>query len=186
MEMLRKLRREANGTEIVEFAVVVPVLFAVLLAIFYFGRAYNVYGTVTQAAMQGARAAVVSSCATCGNAPLGAAQIATQVVGPTLQASHLDVTQVKPLSPAPSLCPCGSPACGSPVACDPAGTGATPSICVQQNVILTTTASATQACGTSVSFYYPYSFNLIDLPLPMETFSLQLKATAEMQTENNQ
>ena len=35
-------------------------LFMVVLGIFFFGRAYNIYGTITQAAQQGARAAVVT------------------------------------------------------------------------------------------------------------------------------
>ena len=45
------------------------------------------------------------------------------------------------------------------MACDPAGVSATPSICVQQNINLTATAG-NQQCGTSVSFQYPYGFNL--------------------------
>lgn len=170
---------DTAGAEIAEAAAVLPVLFTVLLAIFFFGRAYNINGTIAQAAMQGARAAVVPACATCGNAPLTAAQIATNYVGPALQASHLDPAAVTPMNP--TACACGSVACGTTIACDPGGTGATPSICVQQNVILNTTAGASQACGTSVSFQYPYNFNL-----PFQAFTLNLKATAQMQTENNQ
>ena len=170
---------DASGAEIAEAAAVLPVLFTVLLAIFFFGRAYNINGTIAQAAMQGARAAVAPGCATCGNAPLTAAQIATTYVGPALQASHLNPGAVQAMNP--TACACGSVACGTTVACDPGGTGATPSICVQQNVILNNTAGATQACGTSVSFQYPYNFDL-----PFQSFTLNLKATAQMQAENNQ
>lgn len=179
MRAFKTLLQETNGAEIAETAAVLPVLFMVVLAIFLFGRAYNIYGTITQAAMQGARAAVVTDCATCTNTAPTAAQIATNYVGPTLKASHLDVNAVIPGSP--SACACGSVACGVTVACDPAGTGATPSICVQQNVALTPTASATQSCGTVVSFQYPYNFEL-----PYERFALNLKASAQMQTENQQ
>lgn len=179
MTTLKKILVGTQGAEIAEAAAVLPVLFAVLLAIFFFGRAYNIYGTITQAAQQGARAAVASNCATCGNAPLTAAQIATNYVAPTLLASHLNPAQVTPLNPI--ACQCGSVGCATTVACDPAGTGAIPSICVQQNVALNNTASTTQACGTSVSFQYPYAFNL-----PFQQFSLQMKATAQMQGENNQ
>jgi TadE-like protein len=179
MKTLKRILRDNGGAEIAETAAVLPVLFSVLLAIFFFGRAYNIYGTITQAAMQGARAAVAPACATCGNVPLTADLIATNYVGPALQASHLNPAQVTPL--APVACQCGSVGCGTPVACDPAGTGAIPSICVQQNVILTNTAGTTQSCGTSVSFQYPYAFDL-----PFHQFSLQMKATAQMQGENNQ
>ena len=179
MRGVKAVLLDTSGAEIAEAAAVLPVLFTVMLAIFFFGRAYNVNGTIAQAAMQGARAAVAPACATCGNLPLTADQIAINYVGPTLQASHLNPGNVVPLSPV--ACLCGTVGCGTPVACDPAGTGATPSICVQQNVILTNTAGATQACGTSVSFQYPYNFNL-----PFQTFTLNLKATAQMQAENNQ
>jgi Flp pilus assembly protein TadG len=181
MTTLKKILVDTRGAEIAEAAAVLPVLFAVLLAIFFFGRAYNIYGTITQAAMQGARASVATSCATCGNAPLGADLVATQYVAPALQASHLNPAYVTYTQP--NLCACGTasgPGCTA-VTCDGAGTGAVPSICVQRNVTLTTTASTTQACGTSVSFQYPYNFNL-----PFQQFSLQLKADAEMQGENNQ
>jgi Flp pilus assembly protein TadG len=179
MQAFKTLLRETSGAEIAETAAVLPVLFMVVLGIFFFGRAYNIYGTITQAAQQGARAAVVTDCATCTNTAPTAAQIATNYVGPALQASHLNTAAVTP--GAPVACQCGSVACGTTVACDPAGTGATPSICVQQNVILTTTAGATQACGTAVSFQYPYNFNL-----PFESFTLNMKASSQMQAENQQ
>jgi Flp pilus assembly protein TadG len=176
MKSVKRILLGTSGAEIAETAVVLPILFTILLGIFFFGRAYNIYGTITQAAMQGARAAVAPQCATCGNLALPADQIATNVIAPVLQASHLDPARVQVLTPA--ACACGSVACGSSVACDPAGVSATPSICVQQNVTLSTTAGA-QQCGTSVAFQYPYGFNL-----PFQSFTLQLKATAQMRGEN--
>ena len=176
MGTIRRLLWGTTGSEIAEAAVVLPILFSVLLGVFYFGRAYNIYGTITQAAMQGARAAVAPACATCGSTPLTAAQIATNVVGPVLQASHLNTAAVQSLQPA--ACPCGSVTCGSPVACDPGGLSATPSICVQQNVNLTSTAG-NQQCGTSVAFQYTYGFDL-----PFQKLSLDMKATAQMRGSN--
>jgi TadE-like protein len=189
MGFIRFMLRETTGTEIAEAAVVLPVLFAVILGLFYFGRAFNIYGTITQAAQRGARAAVATDCATCTNTAPTAAQIATQVVGPALQASHLNPAAVVPGPGIPTACQCGSVACGSTVACDPAGIGATPSICVQQNIILTNPANPTQACGTSVTFQYPYSFQILNSAAPPFTpqkFNLQLKAAAQMRAENNQ
>ena len=176
MKSFKRILLGTDGAEIAETAVVLPVLFTVLLGVFFFGRAYNIYGTITQAAIQGARAAVAPACATCGNLALPADQIATNVIAPVLQASKLDPALVQALSPI--ACACGSVACGSTVACDPAGVAATPSICVQQNVALSTTGTA-QQCGTSVSFKYPYGFNL-----PFQSFTLQMKASAQMRGEN--
>ena|ERR1700720_3927548 len=55
------------GAEIVEFAFAGPVLLTLLLGIMWLGRAYSVYEGITQAAREGARYAVLPSCATCGN-----------------------------------------------------------------------------------------------------------------------
>ena len=168
MKLVKRILVGTAGAEIAETAVVLPLLFTVLLGIFFFGRAYNIYGTITQAAMQGARAAAAPSCATCTNQTPTADQIATNIVAPVLQASHLDPARVQVLTPA--ACACGSVACGSAVA--------TPSICVQQNVNISTSGGASQ-CGTSVAFQYPYGFNL-----PFQSFTLQMKATAQMRVEN--
>ena len=171
MENWKSLLRSTSGTEIVEAAAVLPVLFALLLGIFYFGRAYNIYGTLTQAAQQGARAAVAPTCASCGSATLTSDQIATTVVGPVLQASKVNVNQVSSLQQ--NLCACGTISCGgAPVACD--NSAAAPIICVQRNVSL----GSAQQCGTAVSFQYPYGFNL-----PYQSITLNLKASAQMQSE---
>ena len=61
----RCLARDTRGTEIAEMAVVLPLLFMLLMGIFWFGQAFRVYGTLTQAARAGARAAVAPVCATC-------------------------------------------------------------------------------------------------------------------------
>ncbi len=50
-----------NGAAAVEMAVVAPILFAVVLAIFEFGRAFMVGQIVTDAAREGARQAAVGS-----------------------------------------------------------------------------------------------------------------------------
>jgi Flp pilus assembly protein TadG len=178
MRPVKRILFGTEGAEIAETAVVLPVLFTVLLGVFFFGRAYNIYGTITQAAIQGARAAVAPACATCGNTTPTADQIATNVIAPVLQASKLDPALVQPLTPTPTACACGSVACGSTVACDAAGVSATPSICVQQNIALSN-SGGTQQCGTAVSFRYPYGFNL-----PFQSFTLQMKASAQMRGES--
>src|SRR5215467_16106012 len=64
----RKLRRVRNcGAELVEMALVLPLLLTLLIGVFWAARAYNIYETITRAAREGARVAVAPTCATCGN-----------------------------------------------------------------------------------------------------------------------
>jgi len=180
MSKLIHFLRDSHGAEIAELAAVLPVLFTVLLAVFFFGRAYNIYGTLNQAALQGARAAVAPTCATCGNTPLPADQIATNYVAPVLKASGIDPASITYV--APTSCQCGSAGCGTTITtCDALGTAANPSICVQRDIALNSTAGTPQACGTLVTFQYTYTFNL-----PFTPFSIPIKGTAQMRQEDQQ
>jgi hypothetical protein len=60
--VLRRLGMEQRGTAMVEFALVTPLLFGLLIAILDFGQALNYYNQQTQLVGLGARAAVVSRC----------------------------------------------------------------------------------------------------------------------------
>lgn len=76
----RNLRRRGeHGAELVEMAIVLPLLLTLLIGIFWGARAYNIYETITRAAREGARVAVVPSCATCGNAFPSSATVQTAV-----------------------------------------------------------------------------------------------------------
>jgi len=55
----RTVKRAEAGQSLVEFAIVLPVLLALVIGIFEFGRAWNVYQVITNAAREGARTAVV-------------------------------------------------------------------------------------------------------------------------------
>ena len=55
--------RSEAGQSLVEFAIVLPVLLAVVIGIFEFGRAWNVYQVITNAAREGARRGVVGTTA---------------------------------------------------------------------------------------------------------------------------
>jgi Flp pilus assembly protein TadG len=70
---------DSSGAEIAEAAIVLPLVFMLLLGIYWFGRAYNIYATITYAAREGARAATASSSATLGNTALTPDQVATRV-----------------------------------------------------------------------------------------------------------
>jgi hypothetical protein len=168
---------DTQGTEIAEAAVVLPLMFTMLLGVLWVGRAYNVYATMNHAAREGARAAANSDCATCTNQVLPADQIAVNYVAPILRASRLDPKLVPTATP-PNFCPCGSPTCGTPVACDSAGTSAVPSICVQYDVDIGEPAYNPRSCGTAVSFQYPFQFPLPFAPPGVPNFMMRTQAQA--------
>lgn len=57
---MKRIERGEQGQAAVEFAIVLPLLLILMIAIFEFGRAYEVYHAVTDAARLGARSAVVA------------------------------------------------------------------------------------------------------------------------------
>ena len=172
---------DTRGSEIAEFAVVVPLLFMFLMAIFWFGQAYSVYGTLTQASRAGARAAVAPVCATCGTST--PTQNAVAAVTSAMTASHLSTAQLQPLvswTP-PALCKCGTNC--TPVGCDPL---ATINACVQPNVQLSSPATAPGGmgtCGTSVSMRYKYPFHFSIPFTNLDLNTITLPGQAEMRAE---
>ena len=179
-----------GGSEIAEAALVLPLMFMILLGIFWFGQAFRIYGTLTHAAREGARAAVAPACSTC--ASLNAAQSAQNAynaVQNALLAAKLDPGQLKMPTAVPSLCGCGSASssCSQSVTCDP--TVAAKNVCVQENVQLSySSLNGAGTCGTSVSFRYkyPYHFYLPCTPQPCTSLDLRnltLPAQAEMRIE---
>jgi Flp pilus assembly protein TadG len=59
MHLVRRFRRDRRGQALVEFALVVPLLLIMVMAIIDFGRAWNLHQTITDAAREGARTAVI-------------------------------------------------------------------------------------------------------------------------------
>jgi Flp pilus assembly protein TadG len=76
------------GAEVVEMAFVLPILLTLLIGIFWGARAYETYVAITRAAREGARVAVVPSCASCGNAFPSTATIQAAIDG-VLAANNL-------------------------------------------------------------------------------------------------
>src|SRR6202043_3570180 len=128
--ILRRLAAETGGAEIAEAAAVLPLMFMILLGIFWFGQAFSIYGAITRAAQEGARAGAAPYCAVCGNNTL--TQYKTNAVNTTkavLISSKLDPTQAQYPTTPPVLNSCIS---GDPVFCPTGG-----NICVQAPVELT-------------------------------------------------
>jgi len=171
---LRRLVSETRGAEIAEAAAVLPIMFMMILGIFWFGQAFSIYGTITRAAQDGARAAAAPYCITCTstNTP---SQNAYNAVQSVLNAAHLNSGQIIPLTswtpPAPVDC-----SSGSAVSCTNTG-----NVCVQNHVKLSQTSGSGAVCGVSVSFAYPYRFWLPFTTLNNQ--SIQLKAVAQVRME---
>lgn len=178
--------RSEQGSEVAEAAVVLPILFFVLISIYWFGAAFNTYGAINHAAREGARTAAVPTCASCPTAgSLAGTGLPSDttvgiVISDAMVAAHLDPTQAQPLIPSPTPVFCTG---AQPAGCTTApGGGASGSgfyIC--RNVVLNQNSSPPQpqTCGTIVSFQYPFQMNL-----PFSSLSNQpimLNGVAEVQ-----
>jgi hypothetical protein len=192
MKKFLQLVASADAQEIAELAIVLPILFALILAVFSFGRAYNIYATITRAAQDGARIAAAPLCSTCGtnsctfngtsvSTAFPCDNVITDAVNTALSASRLDPSKVTYVTPASTTgCPTGvSSTCTQP------SLGSAGAISVCRNVALNTdpstnTNSSFQACGTIVSFQY--SFDFLDIPL-LHINPIQIPASAQVRME---
>ncbi|MGH9495394.1 MAG: TadE family protein [Candidatus Sulfotelmatobacter sp.] len=178
-EIASRLACDTRGAEIAEAAAVLPLMFMVLLGIFWFGQAFSIYGAITRAAQEGARAGSVPYCVTCaGNSTLAQMETnASSAVQNALQSSRLNPTLAKYPAPSPALLSCG--ANPVPVACDAT---ASSNVCIQAPVQLTKGAGATNLCGVSVSLRYPFRFWLPFTSINNQT--IWISASARVRREN--
>lgn len=146
--------KEESGAELVEAALVLPLLLVLLLGIVTFGRAYNTYQTITRAAREGAKAAVLTPCADstyCSGATnYTATDIWNNFVDPVLQSDNLDTAKI---------------------------TNNT-----IKYVQLDPDDSTPHVCGIQLTFQYPYTFSLPFTGLNLST--INLKTTVRMRLEN--
>lgn len=176
-KIFRKLAVETRGAEIAEAAAVLPLMFMMLLGIFWFGQAFSMYGTITRAAQEGARAGAAPYCSTCTTG-LSPAQNAFNAVQASLTISKLDPNKAQWPTPVPSLNSCNIVL--PPVGCSNAST----KVCVQTAVQLTYTNvnGAAGVCGISVSFQYPYQFWLPFTSLNKQQILLNASARVRLET----
>ncbi|MFZ0861663.1 MAG: TadE/TadG family type IV pilus assembly protein [Candidatus Sulfotelmatobacter sp.] len=169
--ILRRLAAETRGAEIAEAAAVLPLMFMILLGIFWFGQAFSIYGAITRAAQEGARAGAAPYCATCTSAnPL--ATNAVNAVTTAMVASKLDPTLTRFPVPAPVFTPCGT-----------SWASASTKIDVQAPVLLKNSGSANGVCGVSVSFQYPFQFWLPFASLNKQKIWITASARVRMETQ---
>ena len=177
----------AQGSEIAETAMILPLFFMLFLAIFWFGEAFSIYGTLAHATRLGAEAAVNPPCTTC-TATTTAAQNAQAAVYSALAASHLSKnnlviwTGASPKWTAPPLCACpSSTSAGCTTATCDASIG---DVCVRNIQLSYTAQKGMGVCGTSVSVRYQIPFSL---PIPQTALDLSkflLPGQAQMRAES--
>ena len=182
LKIMHRLGR-ADGAEIAEAALVLPLVFMFLLGIVWFGRAFQIYSTITQAAQRGAVMAARPTCATCpspgdnwnGTNFPGNTTVENSVFS-VMDASSLDRSQVRMYFPVLPNCP-NTP----PLPPNPGCTTTANNVTICRSVQLNGIATPPQ-CGTVVSFQYPFQFNLPFTSLNMQ--SIVLKAQAQSRMEN--
>jgi Flp pilus assembly protein TadG len=176
---VRRLAVETRGAEIAEAAAVLPLMFMMLLGIFWFGQAFSIYGAITRAAQEGARAGAAPYCSTCPNNSLtNYTTNAIQAAKTAMTTAKLDPTQAKYPSPDPALFDCLAT-----TATKTCSSGGDPNLCVQAPVLLTDINTGQNGvCGISVSFQYPFQFWL-----PFTSLNKQriwITASARVRMEN--
>ena len=165
--IVRNIAKDTRGTEIVESAFVLPIVFMFVIGVIWFGLVFLIYGTLAQGTRAGAEAAVAPVCATCGTTPSAAASAQTAVYN-ALAAAHLNKSNLVPwggTSPkwtppiAVRLRQCDTASCGTAVTCD----STISDVCVQEPVQLSyPSQGGAGTCGVSVSarYQYPYHFSI--------------------------
>ncbi|MGH9512506.1 MAG: TadE/TadG family type IV pilus assembly protein [Terriglobales bacterium] len=171
------LSRDESGQELVEAALVLPILCMVLFAIFWFGRAFNINSTLERAARAGLQTASLSTCASCGNTlPAPPYTPVVTSIKAILQNDHLNTGNITTYSP-PYACN-ATPSCtttgnvqictGVPLTCGAASCQSPPVAC-----------GAGAAFGTRVSFGYQF-----DVPLPIVNLpGFTISASAQSEPE---
>ncbi len=178
-KVVRQLGRETRGAEIAEAAAVLPLMFMMLLGIFWFGQAFSIYGAITRAAQEGARAGSLPYCATCAgaNTLTQYSLNAVAAIDSALIAAKLDPTQAKYPATDPNLLSCTD---GTPRSC---GSGNSMTYCIQAPIQLTNSGlGATGLCGVSVSFRYPYRFWLPFTNVNKQIFWISASSRVRMET----
>lgn len=146
--------RSESGAEAVEFALVLSILMVLLLGMVVFGRAFDVYQTITRAAREGAREAVLTECATCAD-PTSSGYTATNIeidfVDPVLKAASLDPSKVQNYAETIGWL-------------DPSDT-------------------PPQECGITISFTYPYTLELPFTTLDFMTVNIPAHVQMRMEDQ---
>jgi hypothetical protein len=91
-------RRRSRGQALVEFALVIPLVILLFMGLFDFGRAIFAYNSLSNAAREGARLAIVDQTVVAG-IPVAATEAASQATGLGLVPSDVTAVRVSYLLP---------------------------------------------------------------------------------------
>jgi TadE-like protein len=177
MRRLARILRGDGGAEIAEAAMVLPLVFMLLMGIVWFGRAFNIYSTITQAAQRGAVTAARPACATCpapvdGWNDFPGDDAVDNAIFSVLRASSIDPSQII-AAKAVTYPHCPAPAPSG-------GCATTKKITVCRSVVLNANTDPPQ-CGTIVSFEYPFQFFLPFTSLSMQQINLAAAGQSRME-----
>ncbi len=131
-----------DGAEIAEFAIVLPILFFLVLAMFWVGQAYNISNNLNKAATDGLAMALKNTCASCGNTAATNTQIA-DAIEKAFQAGNLKANSLQPFAP--------TPVCPSPITSVTSTSGVTYNLEVCNNLPLWPASPAT---GMRIAMQY--------------------------------
>jgi Flp pilus assembly protein TadG len=93
--MRKRLIKNQRGAALLETAITLPLILLVSVAIFEFGRAYQTWQVLTNAAREGARVSIING--TSVDQVKEAVKTYAQVGGLTVADEHINVNQSKPL-----------------------------------------------------------------------------------------
>jgi Flp pilus assembly protein TadG len=173
MRKILKLCAGSDAAEIAEFAIVLPILFFLVLAMFWLGQAYNISNNLNKAATDGLAAALKNSCATCGNTAASQVQIA-DAIEKAFQAGSLKPGNLQAYTPKPDTPTCPS----TPITSVTSSTGVAYALEVCTGMPLWPTT--TTILGTRIAMQYstPIAF-------PVAAFkSVTLQAVVQGRPEN--
>jgi hypothetical protein len=167
-----RLNRGEKGAEIVEFALIFGVLMTLMLGIVSFARAYNVYQTITRAAREGVRMAVLPTAWDNGNG------------GAYMDASTANVSQTGQVCQSGSWTAASGPTNVFNNYIAPVLRSANLDPCEVSNYteqVKWLDSSNTQ-CGVVISFQYPYNFSIPFLPA-LDASPIEIGTRVQMRTE---
>lgn len=150
-----KIRGEC-GAQVLEFALTLTAMLALLFGIFTMARAFNVYQTITRAAREGAREAVLPNSVADGDQYMdssgvsqGNSVVFQNYIAPALQAANLNPSKVSDYSEQVSWLDAGD---------------------------------TDKQCGVVISFQYPYT---LYLPMLKENLAtIHIPTRVQMRREN--
>jgi Flp pilus assembly protein TadG len=147
--LIARLVHDTDASEVAEAAFVLPIMFTILLGIFWFGQAFSIYGTVARIAQDAALAGAEPACATCTQ---GTVSINVyNAIQNEIAATNLNINNFQQPTTTPVYYSCKD---GSVKLCD----SSPGNVCVQESIQLSNTAlGGAGVCGISVTFQYQYS-----------------------------